>query len=1048
MVTRDQHQFTYQRECFPFNIRHVKLTVKHSSFSTGNLYSTVLRTVLFLLIFPLLGNEVYAQMEVSGKVSDSKGGALQGVSIKVKETQASTVTNELGNYSLYVPSKNATIIFTYIGFLKQEQPASVSVLNVTLIEESQTLNEIVVVGYGTQKKRDITGSIASVSAKDISTTVATNAMQAIQGKVSGVTVSQNNWSPGAEATVRVRGTRSFNASNDPLYVIDGIPIVRGLNEINPSDIESMEILKDASATAIYGSRGANGVILITTKRGKAGKTSVNYSAYAGIQQPLRTLDIMDGAQYADFVREAYRNRSTNPYNSATPNMEEDKKVPVFTQDPYIIESVLMGYDQGGIYNPANVRSYNWMDAVTREGFIQNHQLSVTGGSEKTKILTSGSYYTNTGILKGADYSRYSIRFNIDHNIGEHVKIGGSSVVSSILENTGSGGALYDRARNQNPLATPYNSEGQLLLNPGNDALAVNPLLDINGVIDEHRRNRVISSLYVEAELIEGLRYRANFGYDYRAARDGGFQNKLSTPRNGTSTAAQYGGNMATGFTLENLLYYDKTFNDTHTLGVTLLQSLQTDRFEENKSSVENIPYNEQLFYNIGSASTNLGVNSNLSKWNMLSYMARINYSYKGKYLLTGSLRSDGSSVLASGRKYALFPSAALAWRISDEDFMKSLSLINDLKLRVGYGRTGNSSINPYQTLGSLNILRYVWDENVVLGFAPNTIPNAYLSWETTGQVNLGVDFTLLTSRISGSLDYYHQNTHDLLMNRQLPVVSGFSSILQNIGSTQNSGIEVTLSTVNINHEKVFKWNSSINFSANKEKISELYNGQTSDVGNKWFVGQPINIHYDYKFAGIWQDTPEDLAEMSKFNAQGHNYQPGLIKLTDQNGDYKLNAEDRVILGTPRPTWTGSLINEFSFKSVDFSFQLYSNWGQTVYFDKALRLEGRWNVVNVNYWTPQNGSNSYPKPSANWETPPDINTIYYQDASFIRLKYVTIGYSLPKSFINKAKIDNLRIYISAQNPYLYTKFDGLDPEGGVGYTTPSPKTFMLGINVGL
>lgn len=1010
-------------------------------------YLLVSATLLFLQCISITLFSQTTSVTATGTVRGPDGELLTGVSVSVKGNTQSTLTDNEGKYRIEVPDLRSVLVFTYVGFNSLEQPVlTTTSAEVVLTRQSGSLNEVVVVGYGTQKRKDLTGAIATVNANDITAVATTNAVQAIQGKVAGVVISQNNWNPGAEATVRVRGTRSFNASNDPLYVIDGIPINRGLNEVNPTDIESMEILKDASATAIYGSRGANGVILITTKRGKNGKTSITYDGYGGTQQASRLLDIMNGAQYADFVREAYRNRSSNAYGSPTPNMEDDKKVNVFTQDPYVLESVLMGYDENGNYNPSKVRSFNWVDAVMRTGNIQNHQLSVSGGSEKTKVLISGAYFKNTGIMKGADYQRYSVRLNIDHQFNSSLKIGASSLFSSILENTGSGTSLYDRARNMNPLATPYREDGSLLLNPGNDALAVNPLLDINGgIIDEHRRNRVLSSLYAEAKLIDGLRYRVNFGIDYRTARDGIYQNRLSTPRNGSSTAAQYGGNMSTGYTLENLLFYNKKLGTDHSVGVTLLQSIQTDRVETHNSSVDNIPYDAQLFYNVGSASNVLGVASGLTEYKLLSYMGRINYGFKDKYLLTASLRSDGSSVLADGNKYAYFPSAALAWRVSDENFLQGVKAINELKLRVGYGKTGNSSINPYQTLGSLAISRYAWDESVILAFAPNSIPNRNLRWETTGQYNLGLDFSILDNRIFGSIDAYSQHTKDLLMSRQLPIVSGFGSILQNIGETKNRGIEVGISTINIESKKGFVWKTGWVFSKNKEEIVKLYNNQQQDIGNRWFVGQPISVFYDLQFNGIWQAG--DKTEMDQFNANGQTYSQGLIRIKDQNGDYRINGDDRVILGSVRPDWMGSITNEFSYKGVDLSFQFYASWGQMAYFDKVLRLEGRWNSVNVDYWTPSNPGNNYPKPSANWETPPDITTTYYQDASFIRLRYITLGYNLPKTLIHKAKMSNCRIYISAQNPYLYTKFDGLDPEGGVGYTTPSPRTIMAGINLG-
>lgn len=430
-------------------------------------------------------------------------------------------------------------------------------------------------------------------------------------------------------------------------------------------------------------------------------------------------------------------------------------------------------------------------------------------------------------------------------------------------------------------------------------------------------------------------------------------------------------------------------------------------------------------------------------------MARINYSLFDRYLLTVSGRRDGSSVLADGRKFSFFPSAALAWRISEENFLKDSKFVNNLKLRIGYGKTGNSAVEPYQTQGSLGLERYVWDESVIIGFAPEGFPNPELGWESTEQINLGLDYSFFNSRINGSLNIYQSNTSDLLLNRQVPIVSGFGSVLENVGKTRNTGIEIELSTVNIQTaDNNFQWNTDFTFYANKEEIVELYGGQNDDIGNAWFIGEPISVFYDHEFAGIWQDTNEDRNEIETFNANGQNYEPGLIRLKDQNGDFQINSDDRVILGTTRPKWTGSLASEMIYKGIDFSFLVYANQGSTQYFNKALRLEGRYNTLNINYWTPQNASNDYPKPSADWESPPDINTLYYQDGSFVRVRHITLGYSLPSSILSKLNLNRLRLYMTAQNPFLFTKFDGLDPEGATGFQSPSTKSFILGINVGI
>lgn len=988
--------------------------------------------------FPIIQQQ---RKQITGVVLDEQGEQVLGANVVEKGTTNGTTTDIDGNFFLSV-SDNAILHITYIGYLSQDVIVGNRInLNVVLKEDYQSLDEVIVVGYGTQRKRDLTGAITSVGAEKINETANTNAIQALQGKAAGVNIVQDSWNPGATGKIQIRGKRSMNALNDPLYVIDGIPIERGINEINPTEIESMEVLKDASATAIYGSRGANGVILITTKRGKAGKTRVEYDGYYGIQKPLNQLDIMDGSEFAEFVREAYRNRPGNKYGSTTPNMDEDKKNGIFGKDPYVMESVLMGYDDNGNYNPAHVRSFDWVDAVMRTGNIQNHQLTITGGNEKTKVMFSGAYFSNDGIMKDRDYQRISIRTNVDHEVNSYLNMGTSTVYSNIIEN-GSGN-LYERARNMNPLANPYEEDGSWVMFPGGDGLAVNPLSEIEGRRTENRRNRLISNVYAELKLPFNFRYRFNFGLDYRTARDGRFRSYMAL--GGSLPEAEYGGNSINQYTFNNLLYYDNVLNGIHRINATFLQEAQDFRFEEYNINVKGLPAEYQKFYNVGAASEVRGVQSKLTQWKMLSYMARLNYALMDKYLLTISGRYDGSSVLAEGHKYQFFPSASFAWRVIDENFMQKQSLLDDLKLRIGYGKTGNSSVNPYQTQGNLQLLRYVWDETLQISYAPQSMPNSSLSWETTQQVNFGLDFSLFNNWLKGTIDIYSQNTYELLMSRNLPVVSGFNSVLENIGKTKNSGIEIALNTKIIN-TKDLNWNVDLMFYSNKEKIVELYGKNSDDIGSKRFIGHPIDVHYDYEFDGIWQNTPEDLAEMERFNLNGASYEPGLIRPKDQNGDYKINADDRVILGTPQPKWIGGLTSYLTYKGLDFSFQLYANIGSMVYNNMNLRMEGRWNALKVDYWTPDNPSKTYPKPSANWENPPYVNILYYEKASYLRLRYITLGYSLPQSVINSILLERARVYLTVQNPFLWTNFKGLDPEGGAGYNTPSPTTFMVGLNL--
>lgn len=978
---------------------------------------------------------------VKGVVKDGMGFPVIGANVIEKGTQNGTITGVDGSFVLQVED-NAILNFSYIGFLDKMVPVKDdSPINIVLAEDTQNLDEIVVVGYGTQRKRDLTGAMASVNAEKIAEQATTNAVQALQGKVAGVNITQDSWNPGASGSIQIRGRRSLSASNEPLYVIDGIPIERGINEINPSEIESIDVLKDASATAIYGSRGANGVVLITTKRGKPGKTRIEYDGYYGVQKPLRNLEIMNGAEFAEFVREAYRNKPSNKYESATPDRTEDQKNGIFGKDPYVMESVMMGYDESGVYNPAKVRSFDWIDAVMRTGNIQNHQLTVTGGTEKTKVMFSGAYFSNEGIMKDKDYERFSLRTNVDHDVNSFLKIGTSTMYSRVIEN-GSGN-LYERARNMSPLASPYNEDGTLTMYPGGDGLAINPVSEISGRQTENRRNRLLSNLYAEVKLPLNFKYRFNFGLDHRTARDGKFRSNMAL--GGSLPEAEYGGNSLDLYTFNNIIYYDNIFKEKHRLNVTLLQEAQDFHFEEYNINVKGLPAEYQQYYNVGAASEVRGVTSKLTTWRMLSFMGRVNYAFMDRYLLTLSGRYDGSSVLADGHKYQFFPSASFAWRVKEEAFLKPVDFIDDLKLRIGYGKTGNSSVLPYQTQGNLALNRYVWNEVLQISYAPNSMPNPLLSWETTGQINIGLDFSFFNNRLSGAVDVYSQHTYDLLMPRNLPVVSGFNSVLQNIGKTKNTGLEISLNTKVIDSPN-FKWNVDLMFYTNKEQIVELYGKKQDDIGSKWFIGEPIDVHYDYEYDGIWQDTPEDRAEMEKYNANGASYEPGLIRPKDQNGDYKINAEDRVILGTKQPDWIGGLTSYMTFKGIDFSFQLYANVGAMVYNDMVLRMEGRWNSVKVDYWTPSNPSTTFPKPSANWETPPYINTVYYEKASYLRMKYITLGYTFPKDLISHVYLEKARIYATVQNPFLWTDFRGLDPEGGAGYNTPSPTTFMVGLNL--
>ena len=988
---------------------------------------------------------------ITGLIVDDTNDPLIGVNILVKGTTTGNITDIDGKFTLTTDQPNPILVVSYIGYITQEvRVGTQQNLNIILKTDELGLEEVVVVGYGVVKKKDLTGSVASVNAETITSSPSTSAVQAIQGRIPGVYISNATTKPGESASVLIRGKRSISGSSDPLYIVDGIAIVGGLNEINPADIESIDILKDASSTAIYGARGSNGVILITTKKGKEGKTQVEYNGYAGFQSVLNELEFMDAAEFAATVRDSYR--SNGKYISATPSWEEDQKIGTFSNDPYTLESLKMAYDANGNYDPSKVRSNSkWWEAVQRTGMITNHQLSVRGGNDKTNFSFSGGYYQNKGIVKDEEYSRYSIRLNLEHSVNKYIKFGAMSQFTHSDQQRGS--SLFNSWRVM-PMGRFYDDEGQLLDRvSGTDDQWRNPLLKLaeGAVVKPLKVNRFIGSYFADITLpIDGLRFRTNLGLDSRAVQDYDFQNAAT--RNSTLNYAKNATDNRFMFTWENLLYYDKTIQD-HTFGATFLQSIQDYLREYNNISVQGTPADELLYYDVGSASLPNKSDSGKTQWKLASFMARLNYGYKGRYLATLSARYDGSSRLAEGYQWVTFPAVALAWRINEEAFMQDVSSLSNLKLRLGYGTVASSEVDPYETKGTLSQRPYNYGDEMIFGYAPDKMPNTTLTWETTGQWNAGIDFGFFGNRLNGAIDVYMQNTKNLLLNRQLPIVSGFNQIRSNVGRTRNKGIELSLNTLNIS-KKDFSWSTDIIAYVNKEEIVELYNGKEDDAGNAWFIGEAINVFYDYKKVGIWQDTPEDRAEMEKFNANGSNYAPGTIRLWD-NGDYKINADDRVIQGQARPKTIVSLNNTFRYKDFDLGVFFVGNFGAMIknnisYLNQAHRNGN----VKVNYWTPTNPTNDFPRPIEGVDYLPYYQTLHYEKTDFIKLRDVTLGYNIPSKLLKKMDLTRLRVYVQAQYPWMWTNFSGVDPEGQSasidgdfsGYTRPTPSSWLVGLNL--
>ncbi len=1000
------------------------------------------------LHLPAPATEANAEVAISGRVvSADDNSGLPGVSVVVKGTTAGTVTDGDGRYKLNVPGPASVLVFSFVGYLSEE----VTVGNRTTIDmkmaaDIKALSEVVVVGYGTQKKSQLTGAIASVSNKEISELPIANAQQALQGRAPGVDVVTNSNKPGAGVSVRIRGRRSFSAGNEPLFVVDGIPLSGGINDINPQDIQSMEILKDASATAIYGSRGANGVVIITTKRGRAGEMSVTYDGYYGVSSSLGRIDMMNGPEFAEYKRESRRSVDINKDGRPDyDNNDPDADSKLF--EPIELESIAAG------------RTTDYQDLMLRNGNQQSHQLGILGGSENTLFSLSGNYFNEQGIIPGQDFTRYTFRVNIDQNISKRIKVGTSTLFAYSIRN-GEGLNPFDDALSENPLGVPYDANGELIFLPTKDGLRTNPLNEIvpGAYVDDRRKTRIFNSIYGSWNILDGLNLRVNFGPDFELERRGRFQASLTNARRQGDPAAEREDWTKITYTLENILNYKKTFGEIHALDLTGLYSIQRFREDAAGIAVRGVPAETQQFYNLGQAPIIGGVGSFLEEWTIASYMGRLNYGFKDRYFITLTGRADGSSRFAPGNKWGFFPSLALAWNIGEESFIKNLGFIDNLKLRGSYGITGNTGINPYQTQPLLGRTTYAFGTAGAYGFRPVSISNPNLTWETTASVNAGLDFGFLDGRISGSLDVYQQNTTDLLMERQLPLTSGFGIVLENVGATRNTGIELAVSTVNLDLPNGLRWSTDLNFYSNREEIVQLYGGTQDDVGNSWFIGKPLTVFYDYEKSGIWQLGEEDAAKQ-------YGEEIGQIKIKDQNNDGKINSADRVILGSDIPQWAGGITNRFEFKGFDLSVFLNIRQGSLVrslFHDNFNLLAGRYNNLDVDYWTPTNPTNAYPQPKQNQEFPKYRSSVSYFDGSFVKVRNIALGYNFPEGIAGKLRMKSLRAYVSAQQPFIFApyrqKYKGIDPEQArppdnrnrertaeLSADTPASRLFLFGIN---
>jgi TonB-linked SusC/RagA family outer membrane protein len=995
-----------------------------------------------------------SEFDVSGVVKNTMGEPMPGVTVVLKGTSKGVITNNDGSYTLTDVPENGTLVFSFIGMRTQEVDISSNArINVTMKEDIIGLDEIVAVGYGVQKKSDVTGAMVSVSSEDLTEQPANNALEAMQGKAAGVDIITSQ-RPGEIGSIRIRGSRSLNASNDPLYVVDGVPLMSssGIETINPQDIKSIDILKDASATAIYGSRGANGVVLVTTKRGTAGEMTITYSGKASLEQMVWRSEYMDVAQYVDFVRWGSYNKNPDLFLPGNqPSLENDELIELFSSEAVAWNNIQKGWSNG-TWDPSKIETFDWLGEVTQPNLTQEHTLSASGGTEKMNTYISIGYLDNQGTIKGQEYKRYSVRASSDLKLRDWLRVGASINATMSMQEYGQSNIGTSMRQADNlvftaakiyPYALPYDEAGNIIPFPGGQSRVSTVIDEWKYSTNERDMKRILGSFYAEVDLIDGLTYRVNLGPDYRSYRNGIYNDGESVTRGGSSYA-EYSGNYNFSWTLDNMLNYDKTFGD-HTLGATLLQTASKWTYESYDMSAQNLPTSEQKWYNMGSVAALDSWGTDLTERQLSSYMARVNYNYKQKYLLTMSARWDGASQLADGNKWAFFPSVALGWRMEQEEFIKDIEWIDQMKLRLGYGMTGNSAVSPYTTKGQINQIMVPFGSSIHTGYTTtNDVSNLDLGWEKTTQYNLGIDFSLYNGRVNGMLDIYTSNTSDLIMTMSLPTVSGYNSTLANVGKTKNNGFDLTLNTINIKTHN-FSWATTINAAWQKNEIVELMNGKEDMVDNQWFIGRSINVVYDYERLGLWQDTPEDQAEMAKFNANGHNFQPGNVKVKDQNGDYSIKGnDDRIVIGNEQPRWIVGLGNTFSYK--DWELSIFINGRLKYLRGIGEGLTGMYGDQRVlDYWTPDNTDAEYQKPYRDEAGGDSYAMTYYKDDSYLKIRNISLGYNVPKAFISRLGVENLKVFVQTKNPgMLWSNIDFHDAEYNSIYYN---RGFVFGVNVG-
>ncbi len=987
------------------------------------------------------------QITVTGVVKDANGEPITGAAVVVKGTTNGTITDIDGKYSISVP-EGSMLSFSFVGFKTHEVRANKTTLNVVMQEEAIGLDEVVAIGYGYVKKRDLTGAVSSVSADDmVMGGTVSNAAQALQGKTAGVQVQQTSKAPGGSISVRVRGSNSISSTNEPLYVVDGFPSTEGLN-INPNDIESMQILKDASATAIYGARGANGVVLITTKRGKAGENKISYNGYVGVQQVQNPFDFISAKDYMNLQNALYQEiegQEGNPY---------------------------------GVYTPSQLESTvdtDWLDVCTQLGVVHDHTISFQGGTEKTKVMTSLGFYNQEGVLKNTDFNRISGRVNVDQTITDWIKAGASlyahreqsnyqaysgNIVSSNVLN---GILTYD------PTVKPYNDDGSYGTVPG--GRGDNPLANLLERQNDETNDKFNGTAFVEINPLEGLTAKASVGVEIlhqfrgtylpKSTYEGGIDGGIASTYDLSNTRQVF----------EGTINYMKTFNDVHDFGAMVGYTYEKFSEEYRSQQAKGFSTDQFTYNNMGAASQVTDWGSNKTENILISFFGRVNYTYNNKYLATVTVRRDGSSRFGANEHWGTFPSGSLAWRASEEDFIKNWGVFSNLKVRAGFGVTGNERIGDYASYALMANTRYTFDgstNSAGIHMNQSSAANPNLKWETTKQWNIGLDMGFLDNRISVTIDGYWKKTDDLLLAVRMPYYTGFTSGQSNIGSISNKGVELDFTSHNLTGD--FQWDTKFNISYNKNEVLDL--GDNGDiyissskpmgsVSEEDFAivreGEALGSIFGYKYIGVLQQ--------GETYAPQPNSKPGDPKFEDVNGDGIIDSNDRTIIGHANPDVVFGLTNNFAWKNFDLSIFFQGSIGNDLLNMTNMNLEWNRTEVALDRWTPENTDTDVPRNGFYYSQYGGyINDHFVENASYLRLKNLTLGYTIPfKKFINSC-----RVYFSAENLFTVTGYSGWDPEtdtkayeqakqGGSQQTAnagagldfnsyPSMRTYTFGVNI--